>query len=148
MIAPLEGLLYRSKIANRIGPLHMFLLVDRARRANRAADITGQLIYLDHTFMHYLEGPVPAVEALWRILQRDPRHYETELLARHPLRQRRFPGSPLVFSSNAYFQQYQMTGFAPAQADAMEKLLQNCLQTDHPRYRVPPVAYEGELRRP
>jgi hypothetical protein len=128
--APLEGLLYRSRIANRIGPLHMFLLVDRARRANRAADITGRLIYLDHSFMQYLEGPAPALEALWQLLQRDPRHYDVELLARYPLRQRRCPGSPMAFASNAYFRQYLIRDFSIAQAGDMEELLQACLQAE------------------
>jgi len=63
MAAPLEALLYRSQIVNRIGPLHMFLLVDRARRANRAADITSKLVYLDHSFMQYLESPTAHREA-------------------------------------------------------------------------------------
>jgi len=126
-IPAIEGLLYRSRIVNRIGPLHMFLLVERARLANQAEGITGQLIYLDHSFMEYLEGPQAALDALWRNLRQDPRHYDVELLARFPLSQRRCPNSPLMFSSNAYFQQYQMTGFCAVQPGDMEALLADCL---------------------
>jgi hypothetical protein len=123
----IEGLLYRSRIVNRIGPLHMYLLVARARLANQAEGITGQLIYLDHSFMEYLEGPAAALDALWRNLRQDPRHYDVELLARFPLAQRRCANWPLMFSSNAYFQQYQMTGFFAVQPGDMDALLEDCL---------------------
>ncbi|MCX7251977.1 MAG: BLUF domain-containing protein [Burkholderiales bacterium] len=123
----IEGLLYRSRIVNRIGPLHMFLLVERARLANQAEGITGQLIYLDHSFMEYLEGPTAALDALWRNLRQDPRHYDVELLARFPLAQRRCASWPLMFSSNSYFQQYQMTGFSTVQPGDMDALLEDCL---------------------
>ena len=98
----IEGLLYRSRIVNRIGPLHMFLLVERARLANQAEGITGQLIYLDHSFMEYLEGPAAALDALWRNLRQDPRHYDVELLARFPLAQRRCANWPLACAALAY----------------------------------------------
>ncbi len=127
-VAPaLEALLYRSRIVNRIGPLHMLLLVERARQANQAHGITGQLIYFDHSFMQYLEGPGAALDALWRQLQHDPRHYDVELLARYPLSQRRYCGSPLMFSGNAYFRDYQLSGFSPVTPEDMESLHQRCL---------------------
>lgn len=132
----LEGLLYHSKMVNRIGSLHMCLLVDRARRANRAAGITGRLIYLDHAFVEYFEGPPAAVEALWRALQRDPRHYDVELIARYPLVRRRFAGSFLAFASNACFRHYQMTGFSAATAEDLDALVENC--------RRPPAEPEEE----
>ena len=99
----LQALLYRSRIVNRLGPLHMLLLVERARHANLAHGITGQLVYFDHCFMQYLEGPGPALDELWNHLQRDPRHYEVELLTRYPLTRRRLSGSPLMFLGKAYF---------------------------------------------
>lgn len=128
LLPAIEGLLYRSRIVNRIGPLHMFLLVERARLANQAEEITGQLIYLDHSFMEYLEGPAAALDALWHNLKQDPRHYDVELLARFPLMERRCANWPLMFSSNAYFQQYQMTGFSAVQPGDMEALLEDCLE--------------------
>ena len=127
MASELEALLYRSRIVNRIGPLHMLLLVERARHANQMHGLTGQLIYFDHSFMQYLEGPRAAVDALWRQLQRDPRHYDVELLARYPLSRRRYPGTPLLFSGNAYFRDYQLTGFAPVGPDDMDALHRHCL---------------------
>jgi Sensors of blue-light using FAD len=127
-VAPvLEGLLYRSRIVNRIGPLHMLLLVERARRANLEHDITGQLLYFDHSFMQYLEGPAAEISALWRQLQQDPRHYDVELLARYPLAQRQYPGSPLLFSGHACFGGYQLSGFSPVQPEDMDLLYRHCL---------------------
>ena len=105
----------------------MLLLVERARQANQAHGISGRLIYFDHSFMQYLEGPGTALDALWRQLQRDPRHYEVELLARYPLSQRRCPDSPLLFSGNAYLRDYQLSDFSPVRPDDMEVLHQRCL---------------------
>jgi hypothetical protein len=127
MTPALEALLYRSRIVNRIGPLHMLLLVERARQANRACGITGQLIYTDHSFVQYVEGPPAAIDALWRKFGRDPRHYDIELLARFALARRRHPDAPLAFSSNAYFRQYQMTDFTTATEGDVEALIQSCL---------------------
>ncbi len=127
MTRALEALLYRSRIVNRIGPLHMFLLVERARQANRASGVTGQLIYTDHSFVQYLEGAPAALDMIWRNLRRDPRHYDIELIARFPLERRRCPDSPLAFSSNAYFRQYQMGGFTTAGEGDAEALIDCCL---------------------
>lgn len=127
MTPALEALLYRSRIVNRIGPLHMLLLVERARQANRACGITGQLIYTDHSFVQYVEGPPAAIDALWRKFGSDPRHYDIELLARFPLAQRRCPDEPLAFSSNACFHQYRMTGFTTAAEGDAEALIESCL---------------------
>lgn len=127
MAPALEALLYRSQIVNRIGPLHMVLLVERARLYNQIAGITGHLIYVDYSFMQYAEGPPAALDVLWRKLQCDPRHFAVELLARFPLTQRRYRGSSLKFSGQPYYRQYQMTGFAPVQPDDMATLLASCL---------------------
>ena len=105
----------------------MMLLVERARHSNQAHGITGQLIYFDHSFMQYLEGPAPAIDEWWSQLQRDPRHYEVELLARYPLTRRRFPASPLMFLGKAYFRDYQLSDFWPVQATDMDELQRRCL---------------------
>ncbi len=104
----------------------MLLLVERARHANLAHGITGQLVYFDHCFMQYLEGPGPALDELWNHLQRDPRHYEVELLTRYPLTRRRLSGSPLMFLGKAYFRDYQLSDFWPVQAMDMDELQQRC----------------------
>ena len=104
----------------------MMLLVERARKANQAHGITGQLVYFDHGFMQYLEGPGLALDDLWRQLQKDPRHYEVELLARYPVTRRRFPGSPLMFLGKAYYRDYQLSDFWPVQDDDMDGLQQRC----------------------
>ena len=127
MAQALEALLYRSRIVNRIGPLHMVLLVERARLYNQAAGITGHLVYFDYSFMQYAEGPPAAIDILWRKLQCDPRHFDVELLARFPLAQRRYRGSSLRFSAQPYYQQYQMTGFSPVEPGEMDALLASCL---------------------
>lgn len=122
----LECLLYRSKMANRIGPLHMQLLVNRARQTNLEHGITARLIYLDHTFLQYIEGPSTSVNGLWVALQKDPRHQDVELMHQETIARRRFPGCPLAFASNSYFGAYQMEGFTIASPKDMVRLKQMC----------------------
>jgi Sensors of blue-light using FAD len=124
---PYQALLYRSRTVNRLGPLHTLLLVERARQANQAHGITGQLIYFGHSCMQYLEGPAEALDELWKLLQRDPRHEDVELLARYPLTRRRFPASPLMFLGRAYLRDYDLADFRPVQDSDMEQLQRHCL---------------------
>ncbi|MEN9904121.1 MAG: Blue light- and temperature-regulated antirepressor YcgF [Pseudomonadota bacterium] len=118
----------------------MVLLVERARHANQMHGITGQLVYYDHGFMQYLEGPAPALDDLWQLLQRDPRHYEVELLARYPLTRRRFPGSPMMFLGKAYYRDYQLSDFWPVQALDMEELQRRCLDWQQEEERIDRLA--------
>ncbi len=124
----LESLLYRSEITHRIGPLHMCLLVTLARKCNALHEITGKLIYLDHSFVQYFEGPPAAVSALWQSLQKDPRHHHVELLARYPIQRRRFHDSPLQFSGSTYYSGYQLGDFEIATPQVMQSLIDSCLQ--------------------
>lgn len=124
----LETLLYRSEITNRIGPLHMCLLVTLARKANIQHNITGKLMYLDHSFVQCIEGPAQAVSDLWQILQKDPRHHNVELLARYPSERRRFFDTPLQFASTTYYSGYQLGDFEIATPQRMQALIESCLQ--------------------
>ena len=124
----IETLLYRSEITNRIGPLHMCLLVTLARKANIEHNITGKLIYLDHSFVQCVEGPADQVASLWAILQKDPRHHNVELLARYPAERRRYFDTPMQFAGSAYYSGYQLTDFEIATPERMQSLIDTCMQ--------------------
>jgi hypothetical protein len=53
--------------------LEELLAQSRASNAHRA--ISGALLYHDRSFFQVLEGPEPAVRALWAKIERDPRHH-------------------------------------------------------------------------
>lgn len=62
-----------------------------ARRNNPRHAITGALICRPDVYMQLLEGPRPAVEGLYKAIQRDNRHLEVTLCFCHPAAERMFP---------------------------------------------------------
>lgn len=70
-------------------------LVDTARERNAASGVTGCLVYYAGSFLHAMEGPAVAVEALWERLLADRRHARLLVLERRVVAQRQFPDWPL-----------------------------------------------------
>jgi hypothetical protein len=65
-------------------------LLQKSRRDNLAADITGMLLYKDGNFMQTLEGPVIAVRTLLEKIKSDPRHGDVTTLMEGPILERSF----------------------------------------------------------
>lgn len=63
------------------GDLHA--LVSQARDRNRRLDITGMLLFENGSFLQTIEGPPPAIAAVWESIQRDSRHHHIEVLSEH-----------------------------------------------------------------
>jgi hypothetical protein len=60
-------------------------LLAAAATHNRAAGITGLLLFNGLNFLQVLEGPATAVEALYGRIADDPRHSGVALLKREPI---------------------------------------------------------------
>jgi len=73
-------------------------LLDVSRRNNRAAGITGLMIYHDGSFFQALEGPEPAVTALYDRICRDTRHHRQMLLWQGEVAERAFPNWNMGYS--------------------------------------------------
>jgi hypothetical protein len=65
-------------------------LLQKSRRKNLAADITGMLLYKDGNFMQTLEGPAIAVQTLLEQIKSDPRHGDLTTLMEGPILERTF----------------------------------------------------------
>lgn len=57
-------------------------LLEKARRANGAADVTGMLVYCKGEFLQALEGPPAAVLDTFARIERDQRHRDIVQLQR------------------------------------------------------------------
>ena len=88
---PLLSVIYRSVRAAGAPEVDLPALLVAARRANRAANITGMLLAQDGRFLQALEGPEPVVRRLLAAITRDPRHEQVTVLADEVVRARRFP---------------------------------------------------------
>jgi hypothetical protein len=123
----LERLLYRSQATHKLGSLHLFTLLARARERNLRLGITGHLLYLDEKFVQCIEGPPSSIETLWQRLQLDDRHFNLELLARGPLEARRFPDWSMAFSSYSSFRRFSLPGFFPIDEQGMNEFTERCV---------------------
>ena len=122
----LERLLYRSKATNTLGSLHLFNMLSEARAKNAMLGVTGHLLYTEEVFVQCIEGKSEAIESLWHSLQRDPRHYDIELLARGPLEKRRFSDWSMAFSSYPSLNRFNMPGFFAVDKEGMSAEAERC----------------------
>ena len=93
MLTPhLHGLLYRSTASQALTSRDLLDLLAQSMRANVVRGLTGRLFVEDAdgapgSLVQWIEGPAEAVDALFRKIERDPRHSDVEVLASGPLTQ-------------------------------------------------------------
>ena len=66
-------------------------ILSGARRNNRRDDITGALICRHDLYLQLIEGPAPAIDALYSKIVVDDRHGDVRLLLTEAVTQRLFP---------------------------------------------------------
>ncbi len=69
-------LVYRSIQNNLIGQTEILALLEKAKKFNRANDITGCLLSYNNEFVQYLEGGKREVETRFEKIKQDWRHSE------------------------------------------------------------------------
>ena len=88
--SPLSTLVYQSRPIKLFTDSELKDLLDHARSRNRANSITGLLVYDHGCFFQWLEGPGPAVAAVWQSIQADPRHGDVQVLGEKLISRRLF----------------------------------------------------------
>jgi len=68
-----------------------------ARKNNSVLEITGALLYNLGNFAQVLEGPLPAIERIFEVIQRDPRHSEVTVVYSGAAPARDFPEWSMAF---------------------------------------------------
>jgi len=84
--------LYASRAASAISKPLLDSIIERSRRHNPAAGITGILCVSGDIFIQVLEGGRDEVCELYNAIVRDPRHRNVRLLVYEEIRQRKFGG--------------------------------------------------------
>jgi hypothetical protein len=87
----LYTLIYRSQASRAVHEVTLTSLLRKARLFNQQAHLSGLLLYAKGQFLQVLEGPEPALSALYHRIQADPRHFEVRTLAYGPIQSRAFP---------------------------------------------------------
>jgi hypothetical protein len=67
-------------------------ILKQSRESNARRDITGALYLADGTFLQYVEGMEDEITALYRRIERDPRHAHCRLLDHRAISGRVFKG--------------------------------------------------------
>ena len=73
---------YMSSASSSFSTEDLTQLLETARRANEAADITGMLVYCKGEFLQALEGPPAAVRDTFARIEGDHRHRDIVQLQR------------------------------------------------------------------
>ena len=121
-----ERLVYHAKATQEFGSLGLFKLLTEAQLRNEQLQITGHLLFLNGEFTQCLEGPPAHIEQVWQSIQRDPRHHDVQLLARHHTDERRFAEWSMAFSTYNTFYVHGMRGFFPVDDAGESPLVSMC----------------------
>lgn len=100
MSEPLFRLLYcsRSLLDPASAEADIRNILEVARRNNRAAGLSGALLFTTHAFAQVLEGPQHAVEATFERIQCDPRHRDSQVIEVGPIEAREFGAWSMAYS--------------------------------------------------
>ena len=111
MPAPPIQLVYASVATKPFSDARVNALLRHARQANRSSDIGGCLLYENGSFLQFLEGPGPAVEALYERIAQDSRHTDVTLLQTQTVTERRFGDWKMGFFPDARVHVETLDGF-------------------------------------
>jgi hypothetical protein len=70
---------YTSTARKPFSQADLEALLLQSRTDNVRWDVTGALLYHDHSFFQVIEGPPDNVRDLWAKIENDPRHYALHL---------------------------------------------------------------------
>lgn len=90
-------LLYRSTSKGFLSEDQIKSILIASNRNNRAANITGLLLFKDKTFLQLLEGDENSVQALLAKIKLDPRHGSIDVLLDVKSMKRIFPDWSMGF---------------------------------------------------
>jgi hypothetical protein len=89
-MSTLEHVIYTSEAVVSFSERELRQLLLRARTKNIALNLTGMLLHVGRSFFQILEGEPPAVEELFDVIRRDPRHRRVVKLIHEPIERREF----------------------------------------------------------
>jgi len=92
-------IVYQSVAAPGLGADELVEIIRRSQLRNQREGISGALLTHGRHFLQLIEGPEPAVRALYERIVRDPRHTQIELLHEGWLPEAVFPFWAMALSA-------------------------------------------------
>ena len=102
--------IYASRATAALREADIPLLLDRARRKNLVRGVTGMLLFIEGSFFQVLEGEAAAVDEIYEVIARDPRHDRVTRIIREPIAQRSFGEWSMGFESIQRAQTQRLIG--------------------------------------
>jgi len=109
----INQLVYISQSTRKMSSEDLIEIQKTAKNNNLNIDVTGSLFYNGGWFLQVLEGPLPTLNALYKKIEKDPRHKNSRVLYNEPAKFRTFTR----WSMN-------MTNLDDRQADKYEQLIE------------------------
>lgn len=106
----LMRIFYTSTARKPFSPADLEALLLQSRIHNVHWDVTGALLYHDHSFFQVIEGPAENVRDLWKKIERDPRHFALHLFLEQQPATRLFPEWQMAWVTS---QAVEAAGFNP-----------------------------------
>ena len=91
--------IYSSRASVDIQDGDIQALLASSRRNNAARGITGMLLFIEGSFFQVLEGAEDAVDRVYEVIGRDPRHDRITQIIREPIARRCFAEWSMGFES-------------------------------------------------
>jgi hypothetical protein len=83
-------LIYISTATQKLTPEDLKKILEDARPANQAKNITGMLLYRDGLFIQVLEGEPNMIETLYANIKKDTRHRNVHIVSEENIAEREF----------------------------------------------------------
>jgi hypothetical protein len=117
----INQLVYVSQATRKMSTEDLNAILRTAKDNNQHIDVTGSLFYNGGWFLQVLEGPLETLNALYKKIEKDPRHKNSRVLYNEPAKFRTFTR----WSMN-------MTNLENRQADKYDQLVEviDAAQTD------------------
>lgn len=72
-------------------------LLTRSREYNQEMNVTGFLIYVDGSFLQWIEGPTEGIDDVYQRINSDPRHAQISAIFEGVLGERHFPNWSMAY---------------------------------------------------
>lgn len=109
----INQLVYVSQSTRKMSAEDLNAILRSAKDNNQHIDVTGSLFYNGGWFLQVLEGPLDTITALYKKIEKDPRHKNSRVLYNEPAKFRTFTR----WSMN-------MTNLEERQADKYDQLVE------------------------
>lgn len=86
----LNQLIYISQATRKMSSEDLMSIQKIAKTNNETMDVTGSLFYNGGWFLQVLEGPIEALNTLYKKIEKDPRHKNSRIIHSEPAKFRTF----------------------------------------------------------